>query len=110
MRRALILFLLGCSPATSSMATYVAPPLMALTSTASQKPKWDVEAMPGETSQIPIDVDEGTWISVDVSPDGQDDRLRSAGRSLSTADVGRHGEVAHLRRSLGHAAALLTGR
>ncbi len=38
---------------------------------ADDKPKWDVAAPPLETREIPIQVDEGTWMNVDVSPDGQ---------------------------------------
>ncbi len=35
-------------------------------------PKWDVNAPPGMTTrQVPIDVTEGTWMNVDVSPDGK---------------------------------------
>ncbi|MEP3722586.1 MAG: amidohydrolase, partial [Parasphingorhabdus sp.] len=34
--------------------------------------KWDVNAPQGATiKQVPINVDEGSWIDVDVSPDGQ---------------------------------------
>ena len=34
--------------------------------------KWDVNAPKGATiKQVPINVDEGSWIDVDVSPDGQ---------------------------------------
>jgi len=33
--------------------------------------KWDVTAPPMATRNIDIDVDEGTWMSVDVSPDGR---------------------------------------
>ena len=33
--------------------------------------KWDVDKPPGETMQSSIDTDEGTWISLDVSPDGR---------------------------------------
>ncbi|MFL6844751.1 MAG: amidohydrolase family protein [Allosphingosinicella sp.] len=34
--------------------------------------KWNVNAPPGMTTrQIPIDVDNGTWMNVDVSPDGR---------------------------------------
>ena len=38
-----------------------------------EKPaKWDVNAPPGAViRQIPIDTDEGTWMNVDVSPDGR---------------------------------------
>ena len=34
--------------------------------------KWDVSKPPFPLSSIPIDVDEGTWMSVDVSPDGKE--------------------------------------
>ena len=36
------------------------------------KPKWDVQAPPGPSRDITIDVTQGTWMSVDVSPDGQE--------------------------------------
>ncbi len=32
--------------------------------------KWNVDAPPGDAYQQAIDVDEGTWINLDVSPDG----------------------------------------
>lgn len=35
------------------------------------KPKWDVAAPPLPTRTVGIDVDEGTWMDVDVSPDGR---------------------------------------
>jgi imidazolonepropionase-like amidohydrolase/Tol biopolymer transport system component len=34
-------------------------------------PKWDVNALPGEARTVDIDVSEGTWMSLDVSPDGK---------------------------------------
>lgn len=34
-------------------------------------PKWDVNAPPLPTRSVPINVDEGTWMNLDVSPDGQ---------------------------------------
>jgi imidazolonepropionase-like amidohydrolase/Tol biopolymer transport system component len=34
--------------------------------------KWNVDKPPGPQSQAAIDVTEGTWMSVDVSPDGKD--------------------------------------
>jgi imidazolonepropionase-like amidohydrolase/Tol biopolymer transport system component len=38
----------------------------------AKPPKWDVNAPPGQTiRQVPIDTDEGTWMDVDVSPDGK---------------------------------------
>lgn len=36
------------------------------------KPKWDVAAPPGmKTRKVPVDTDEGTWMNLDVSPDGR---------------------------------------
>ena len=35
------------------------------------KKKWDVNNPPGEKINVPIDVRTGTWMSVDVSPDGK---------------------------------------
>jgi hypothetical protein len=35
------------------------------------KPKWDVAAPPLPTRMVNINVDEGTWMDVDVSPDGR---------------------------------------
>lgn len=34
--------------------------------------KWDVNTPPGPWSEVNIDVDEGTWMYVDVSPDGKE--------------------------------------
>ena len=42
------------------------------TSQEAKPPKWDVNAPPGmATRQIPINVDQGSWMNVDVSPDGR---------------------------------------
>lgn len=38
---------------------------------SSEKDKWDVAAPPLPVRQVPIDVEEGTWMNVDVSPDGR---------------------------------------
>jgi Tol biopolymer transport system component/imidazolonepropionase-like amidohydrolase len=37
-----------------------------------EKKKWDVSEPPGPKYDVTIDTDEGTWMSVDVSPDGQE--------------------------------------
>ena len=37
-----------------------------------EEPKWSVEEPPGPTSQQVIDVSEGTWVSVDVHPSGNE--------------------------------------
>lgn len=43
----------------------------ALAQDKSEEVKWDVNAPTGATiKQVPINVDEGSWIDVDVSPDG----------------------------------------
>ncbi len=36
-----------------------------------EKPKWDVAAPPLPTRTVNIHVDEGTWMDIDVSPDGR---------------------------------------
>lgn len=37
-----------------------------------KKPKWDVASPPGASSTIPIDTHSGTWMSVDVGPQGDE--------------------------------------
>ena len=37
----------------------------------TEKPKWDVNNPPGPHHDVNINVTEGTWMSLDVSPDGQ---------------------------------------
>src|SRR5262245_55731789 len=46
---------------------------LSLTATAAEEKKseWDVSAPPGDRREIPLDVHSGTWMSLDVSPDGQ---------------------------------------
>jgi len=36
-----------------------------------KKPKWDVAAPPLPMRDVAINVDEGTWMNIDVSPDGR---------------------------------------
>ncbi|MEK8033758.1 amidohydrolase family protein [Ideonella sp. DXS29W] len=43
----------------------------AAASDASKKPTWNVNQPPGEARTADIDVRTGTWMSVDVSPDGK---------------------------------------
>ncbi len=33
--------------------------------------KWDVNTLPGDARTVPIDTNTGTWMSLDVSPDGE---------------------------------------
>src|SRR5690349_8427528 len=37
-----------------------------------EKPKWDVNNPPGTSKDVSFAVKEGTWMNVDVSPDGKD--------------------------------------
>lgn len=37
-----------------------------------EAPKWDVNDPPGEETEVKLDVREGTWMALDVSPDGRE--------------------------------------
>jgi Tol biopolymer transport system component/imidazolonepropionase-like amidohydrolase len=39
---------------------------------AKDEKKWDVNAPPGPSHDVAIDVTEGTWVNVDLSPDGKE--------------------------------------
>jgi imidazolonepropionase-like amidohydrolase/Tol biopolymer transport system component len=39
---------------------------------AKKEETWDVNKSPGPSTEVPIDVTEGTWLSLDVSPDGKE--------------------------------------
>jgi Tol biopolymer transport system component len=39
---------------------------------AKKEETWNVNNPPGPSTEVPIDVTEGTWLSVDVSPDGKE--------------------------------------
>src|SRR5262245_52653648 len=56
------------------LRSLVALTLLATTAFAAQEEKketWDVSSPPGERRDIPLDTRTGTWMSVDVSPDGK---------------------------------------
>ncbi|MFO0412846.1 MAG: amidohydrolase family protein [bacterium] len=55
------------TPEASPAAASAAAPAEA----SAEAPKWDVQNPPGPSRDIPIDVTRGTWMSLDVSPDGQ---------------------------------------
>ncbi len=44
---------------------------VATLSSAEEEAEWDVNEPPGEPIDVSIDVTEGTWMSLDVSPDGE---------------------------------------
>jgi len=57
------------------MSTFIALACVAAFVAPVEDPKppaWDVNAPPGPARDVPIDVREGTWISLDVSPDGKE--------------------------------------
>jgi len=53
-------------------ALLTATAAVAQTPTAPKPPKWDVNAPPGMTTrEIPIRVESGSWMNLDVAPDGR---------------------------------------
>ncbi len=46
-------------------------PVVAAPTEEAEEAKWDVQNPPGPSRDVPIDVTRGTWMSLDVSPDGQ---------------------------------------
>lgn len=57
--------------ATALVALLVNMPVNAQSVDNTKEEKWDVNAPKGATiKQVPINTDEGSWIDVDVSPDG----------------------------------------
>ncbi|MEQ8748891.1 MAG: hypothetical protein RIC52_03865, partial [Amphiplicatus sp.] len=59
------------APMTLAAAQEPAPTAPAAETKEKDEPKWDVAAPPMAVRQVAIDVDEGTWMNVDVSPDGR---------------------------------------
>ncbi|MCE3289076.1 MAG: amidohydrolase [Caulobacter sp.] len=53
-------------------ASFVVGPAFAAPPKKADPPKWDVNAPPGPFKDVPIDTTTGTWMSVDVSPDGKE--------------------------------------
>ena len=52
----------------------------------AEKKKWDVNAPPGEAATVAIDTRTGTWMSVDVSPDGKTSAFDLLGDIYSMPD------------------------
>ena len=53
------------------LASVIAMPSHAQAEEAKDKKKWDVNHPPGVAKTVNIDTTTGTWLSVDVSPDGK---------------------------------------
>lgn len=71
--RALPLAPLLCSLtiAAASSFPHAQPAAVAAATTAPAKPTWNVNQPPGTARTVSIDTRTGTWMSVDVSPDGK---------------------------------------
>ena len=56
----------------AAAATLLLPtPTLAQDTDDADTPEWDVTLARGETREIDFETDEGTWMSVDISPDGR---------------------------------------
>ncbi len=53
-------------------ASFIVTPAFAAPPRKADPAKWDVNAPPGPFKDVPIDTTTGTWMSVDVSPDGKE--------------------------------------
>src|SRR5262245_8448747 len=76
---AVVLLLVATGPLVAALAAAQAQPpakpeapaAKPETPAKADEPKWSVNAPPGEASTVSIDTRTGTWMSVDVSPDGK---------------------------------------
>lgn len=62
---------LACPAGAQTTEPVAAPEAVPAVAAPAETPKWDVQNPPGPSRDIPIDVTRGTWMSLDVSPDGQ---------------------------------------
>src|SRR6187549_1351988 len=69
MKRALLILALGLCAANPVLAQAPSPSPAAPPKEAA---KWDVNSAPGPKTTASLDVREGTWMTVDVSPDGKE--------------------------------------
>ena len=101
----------GCILIAASVQPRAAQPTSANATVGQQadSKKWDVTADLGPTQRVAFDTSEGTWMNLDVSPDGQNVDLRPARRHLPDAggrNRGLSGDPPHERSRLRHAASL----
>ena len=81
---------------------------VSVASAQDEEEKWDVAAPPSPTREIAIDVDEGTWMSVDVSPDGRTIAFDLLGDIYTMPIAGGEATAIASGMPWGNAAALLT--
>src|SRR5436309_9964269 len=60
----------GAAPCALAAALLLVAPSAAFAQAAPEKPAWDVTQPRGQTREISFTTSEGTWMSVDLSPDG----------------------------------------
>ncbi|MEO6258770.1 MAG: amidohydrolase, partial [Thermoanaerobaculia bacterium] len=73
-------------------------PIHAEGASEKKESKWDVANPPGPHSDVPLDVTQGTWMSLDVSPDGKEIAFDLLG-DLYTIPIGG-GEAKELTRGV----------
>ena len=75
-----------------------------------EPPKWDVNAAHGSVKSVKFTTDEGTWMDLDVSPDGSTIVFELLGDLYTLADQRWQRQAHDLGPGLRRAAALLAGR
>jgi hypothetical protein len=98
-----------CPPAFAQTPAPEAPKTDVAKTDKADKPKWDVRDPPGYTLDLKLDVREGSWMALDVSPDGKEVVFDLMGDLYVMPITG--GEARHRQRRLvGHAAQILARR
>jgi len=59
------------SPLLAALLFALVAPTFAAEEKSAEPPKWDVNAPHGPTTTVKFSTDEGTWLDLDVSPDGR---------------------------------------
>ncbi len=98
-------------PGAAEPMTQAKPQGIAESPTGGKKDqKWDVNARHGPGHDVPIDVSQGTWMNLDVSPDGREVAFDLLGDIYVMPITGGEARPLHPGHRLGHAAALLAQR
>ena len=107
MRKLLAAFLpIGVLVTVSVAATQPPSPPPSPAPSPSPSP-WDVTRPPGPAQDVALDVDEGTWMNLDVSPDGREIVFDLLGDIYLLPIGGGEAKPLTSGHRLGHAAALL---
>ena len=76
-------------------------PFLTFATEEGSEDAWDIESPPGATVQQEIDVTEGTWINLDVSPDGNQIVFDLLGDLYLMPITGAHGTKAPTKLTSG---------